>query len=71
MHISRAFCFPGKAEHLHVLYVQCHICRAVKGAHDRYVVALRGLWDAHKGRYAMERKGTLKIVDLPPQLLQH
>ncbi|CAL8469820.1 g9362 [Coccomyxa elongata] len=45
--------------------------RAVKEAHDRYVAALRGLWDAHKGRYAMERKGTLKIVDLPPQLLQH
>lgn len=41
-------------------------CRAVSEAHAKYVAALRGIWDAHKGRYALERKGTLKIVDLPP-----
>lgn len=39
--------------------------RAVADAHKKYVAALRALWNRHKDRYALERKGTLKIVDLP------
>lgn len=41
-------------------------CRVVSEVHAQYVKALRGLWDTYKDRYALDRKGTFKIVDLPP-----
>ncbi len=40
--------------------------RVVAEVHAEYVKALRGLWDSYKDRYALDRKGTFKIVDLPP-----
>lgn len=41
------------------------LCRVVAEVHAQYVKALRGLWDKYKDQYALERKGTFKIVDLP------
>ena len=38
----------------------------VSEVHAQYVKALRGLWDRYKDQYALARKGTFKIVDLPP-----
>lgn len=34
--------------------------------HKRYMSALRQLWDVHKGRFAIDRKRTLQIIDELP-----
>ena len=31
--------------------------------HARYVKQLRELWDKHKDRFALNRKGTLRLVE--------
>jgi hypothetical protein len=38
----------------------------VDEVHARYMAALRALWDAHKGRYAIGRKKTLQFIDNLP-----
>ena len=48
------------------LFLVNRVCRVVSEVHAQYVKALRGLWDTYKDRYALDRKGTFKIVDLPP-----
>eukprot|EP00884_Botryococcus_braunii_P014990 jgi/Botrbrau1/23492/Bobra.106_1s0043.1 len=47
--------------------------KAVDQLHRRYMEALRQLWDQHKGRFAIDRKRTLQIIDelpvpVPPAL---
>ena len=36
---------------------------AVEELHARYVTQLRGLWDKYKDRYALQRKGTFRMVE--------
>lgn len=40
--------------------------RAVHEAHQAYVDGLRQIWRTYKDRFALERKGTLRIVDAMP-----
>jgi hypothetical protein len=40
--------------------------KAVDELHKRYMNALRQLWDVHKGRFAIDRKRTLQIIDELP-----
>jgi Diacylglycerol acyltransferase len=48
------------------------VCRAPEGRkavdqlHRQYMEALRQLWDVHKGRFAIDRKRTLQIIDELP-----
>ncbi len=48
-------------------HANMHACRLVFEAHEKYVAALRQLWDRYKDRFALERKGTLRIVDDVPR----